>query len=109
MVRQRMIYTGSSLLWAPGIQPRGLFAHLRFLKIYNGAPGPCTGPQVPPVFHHSWLFSQCCSSSLSLQRPKSAYFFYLDDVRAEVNKEHPTASIGEKSKVMGEFQLPAIF
>jgi hypothetical protein len=44
-----------------------------------------------------------------LQRPKSAYFFYLDDVRAEVNKEHPTASIGEKSKVMGEFQLPAIF
>jgi HMG (high mobility group) box len=41
-----------------------------------------------------------------LQRPKSAYFFYLDDIRAEVNKEHPTASIGEKSKVMGKFQLP---
>ncbi|KAG7670377.1 hypothetical protein Ndes2526B_g00129 [Nannochloris sp. 'desiccata'] len=36
------------------------------------------------------------------KRPKSAYFFYLDDIRAEVNKEHPTASIGEKSKVMGE-------
>ena len=36
-----------------------------------------------------------------LQRPKSAYFFYLDDIRDQVKKEHPTKSMGEMSKVMG--------
>jgi len=35
------------------------------------------------------------------QRPKSAYFFFMDDVRARIKKENPDKSIGELAKVMG--------
>jgi len=37
-----------------------------------------------------------------LQRPKSAYFFFMDDVRAKTRKDNPGASIGELGKLMGE-------
>ena len=36
-----------------------------------------------------------------MQRPKSAYFFYLDDVREQVKSENPGMGIGEMSKIMG--------
>jgi len=35
------------------------------------------------------------------KRPKSAYFFFMDDVRARIKKENPDKSIGELAKVMG--------
>lgn len=39
--------------------------------------------------------------SFRLQRPKSAYFFYLDDVRAQVKSENPNKGVGDLAKIMG--------
>lgn len=35
------------------------------------------------------------------KQPKTAYFFFMDTVRAKVKEENPTASIGELGKLMG--------
>lgn len=36
-----------------------------------------------------------------LQRSKSAYFFFMDDVREKVRKDNPGSGIGDLGKIMG--------
>jgi len=41
-----------------------------------------------------WLFA--------LQRPKSAYFFFMDDRRAELKAANPEMNVAQLGKLMGE-------
>jgi hypothetical protein len=40
------------------------------------------------------------SFSVDLQKPKSAYFHYMDDVRPQVTKDNPDKKITERSQIM---------
>lgn len=39
---------------------------------------------------------------VALQRPKSAYFFFMDDRRAELKAANPEMNVAQLGKLMGE-------
>jgi hypothetical protein len=83
------------------LAPRGSLAraHLR-------DPPLCTSPSPPPPPSlrprtHPTLHSARSPPHVNQQRPKTGYFFFLDDVRGPTKAKNPGASIGELGKLMG--------